>query len=115
MTWQQISLDSVDGDPRPVAHLRAEPAQLARACRLRFEGGEDDFDRYEAAGVQVGNRVFVLLRYTRNPVEGTEVRTTSAAPVEAARTLVDALDVAGEVDAWHDGVVWQRGLLPARV
>jgi len=70
--------DTLDlGDP--IAMLRQEPEDLAKALRLKFRNGHDDLDWLQLARVRTANgRTFALVRHRNAPEPGTEV--VAAAP-----------------------------------
>ena len=61
---------------RPIALLALEPAELTSKLGIRFEEGEDDLDRLQAAAIKAKDgRRFVLIRHEHQPRPGTEIRT----------------------------------------
>jgi len=62
------------GIDKPIAVLRAEPAELSKRYGLRFTAGSDDFDEFQEAALKLrSGRPVLLYRYSRSPSPGTTV------------------------------------------
>jgi hypothetical protein len=62
------------GIDKPIAILRAEPAELARRYRVRFTNGQDELDEFQEAALKLkSGRQILLTRYRRSPGPGTTV------------------------------------------
>lgn len=63
----------------PIAVLRREPEDFAKALRLRFRSGNDDLDFLRLARIRTADgRIFELVRHRNAPNAGTEVVAASA-------------------------------------
>lgn len=73
--FQQVSRGRwPNGIDKPIATLRAEPADLARRYKVRFTRGRDELDEFEEAGLKLrSGREILLTRYRRSPGPGTTV------------------------------------------
>lgn len=114
MTYRQLDLQDHRGESQPVAHMRLSPDEISRRCGIRFEEDRDDLDALQVAVVEAEGVRFVLQRYVRNPVAGAEIHALDAGdPLEQARLITRACELASEVDRWWDGRAWHEGPLPS--
>lgn len=91
-----------NGGDKPIAILRAEPADLSRKYNVRFTRGQDELDDFQEAGLKLrSGRRILLTRYRRSPGPGTTVsvdRCDNA--TEALSELRETLELSRRELAW---------------
>jgi len=91
-----------NGIDKPIAVLRAEPAELANRYGLRFTAGSDDFDEFQEAALQLkSGRPVLLYRYNGSPSPGTTVTVDQGDRArEALEELATAFQLKPQAIAW---------------
>jgi hypothetical protein len=90
------------GIDKPIAILRAEPAELARRFSVRFSHGMDELDEFEQAGLKLkSGRSILLTRYRRSPGPGTTISVDCGDDAtEALRDVRRALELSARELSW---------------
>lgn len=90
------------GIDKPIAILRAEPAELAHRFNVRFSHGMDELDEFEQAGLKLkSGRPVLLTRYRRSPGPGTTISVDCGDDAtEALRDVRRALELSPRELTW---------------
>jgi hypothetical protein len=90
------------GIDKPIAVLRADPAELSRRYKVRFSLGQDDLDEFHEAGLKLkSGRQILLMRYQRSPGPGTTVSVDRLDDAtDALRELRETLQLRSREISW---------------
>jgi hypothetical protein len=98
------------GIDKPIAVLRADPAELSRRYKVRFSPGQDDLDEFHEAGLKLkSGRQVLLMRYQRSPGPGTTVSVDRLDDAtDALRELRETLQLRRREIAWVSNDVVEK-------